>query len=89
MMLIAVNPYQQLPLYNETQKNKYKGSKLTELPPHLYAIGNECFQILIKERKSQCIIIRYLLIIDNSLYTVFVLYVFSYTEIHHLKTKIQ
>ncbi|XP_075213233.1 unconventional myosin-VIIa-like isoform X2 [Lycorma delicatula] len=57
MVLIAVNPYQQLPIYSETERKKYKGSKLTELPPHLYAIGNECFQSLIKQRKSQCIII--------------------------------
>jgi len=39
-ILIAVNPYRDIPsLYNVQQAKNYRGKSLGVLPPHCYAIG--------------------------------------------------
>ena len=41
-ILLAVNPYQEVPgLYSKDTIKKYNGKSLGLLPPHLFAIGKE------------------------------------------------
>ena len=41
-ILLAVNPYQEVPgLYSKDTIKKYNGKSLGLLPPHLFAIGEE------------------------------------------------
>ncbi|PSN40482.1 Myosin-VIIa [Blattella germanica] len=42
-ILVAVNPYQILPIYTSNEVNLYKDRKLGELPPHIFAIGDSSF----------------------------------------------
>ncbi|PAV81570.1 hypothetical protein WR25_02774 isoform A [Diploscapter pachys] len=56
-ILLAVNPYQDIPIYTAEQIRMYKGKKIGELPPHIFAIGDNCFQNMVKTGCNQSIVI--------------------------------
>lgn len=56
-MLVAVNPYENLYVYSRNLINTYKQRKITELPPHIYAIANLSYTKLIEENRSQCVLV--------------------------------
>ena len=45
-ILVAVNPYQILPIYNAEQIKLYRDKKIGELSPHIFAIGDNCYQMM-------------------------------------------
>ena len=49
-ILVAVNPYQILPIYNAEQIKLYRGKKIGELSPHIFAIGDNCYQMMKRSR---------------------------------------
>lgn len=57
-ILVAVNPYQLLPLYTLEQVQQYTNRRLGELPPHVFAIADSCFFNMRRNRQDQCCIIR-------------------------------
>ncbi|KAK7939517.1 hypothetical protein WMY93_002843, partial [Mugilogobius chulae] len=57
-ILAAVNPYKQIPgLYDSTSVDLYSKHQMGELPPHIFAIANECYRCLWKRHDSQCVLI--------------------------------
>uniref|UniRef100_A0A3P9M6G7 Myosin motor domain-containing protein n=1 Tax=Oryzias latipes TaxID=8090 RepID=A0A3P9M6G7_ORYLA len=54
-VLVAVNPYQEFPIY--TAEQLYHGRKLGELPPHIFAIAESCYFNMRRNLRSQCCII--------------------------------
>uniref|UniRef100_A0A2K5F021 Myosin X n=1 Tax=Aotus nancymaae TaxID=37293 RepID=A0A2K5F021_AOTNA len=59
-ILASVNPYQPIAgLYERVTMEQYSRRHLGELPPHIFAIANECYRCLWKRHDSQCILIRY------------------------------
>lgn len=54
---MAVNPYQVLPIYTADQIKLYKERKIGELPPHIFAIGDNCYSHMKRFRQDQCIVI--------------------------------
>ncbi|KAK3569433.1 hypothetical protein QTP86_030062, partial [Hemibagrus guttatus] len=57
-ILAAVNPYKQIPgLYDGEAVQRYSKHQLGELPPHIYAVANECYRCLWKRADSQCVLI--------------------------------
>ncbi|XP_034411330.1 unconventional myosin-VIIa-like [Cyclopterus lumpus] len=56
-VLVAVNPYQDFPLYSEDQVQLYHGRKLGELPPHIFAIAESCYSNMTRHLRNQCCII--------------------------------
>nr|XP_040150133.1 unconventional myosin-VIIb isoform X1 [Ictidomys tridecemlineatus]XP_040150134.1 unconventional myosin-VIIb isoform X1 [Ictidomys tridecemlineatus] len=56
-ILVAVNPFQMLPLYTLEQVQLYYGRHVGELPPHVFAIANSCYFSMKKNKKDQCCVI--------------------------------
>ena len=54
---MAVNPYQVLPIYTSQQIQLYKDRKIGELPPHIFAIGDNAYSNMKRFQQDQCIII--------------------------------
>ncbi|XP_077583512.1 unconventional myosin-X [Stigmatopora nigra] len=57
-ILAAVNPYKQIVgLYDSNSVDLYSKHQMGELPPHIFAIANECYRCLWKRHDSQCVLI--------------------------------
>lgn len=56
-ILIAVNPFRFFPMYNPKFINAYTNRNLGSLPPHIFAIADVAFHRMLRERKSQCVVI--------------------------------
>lgn len=57
-ILVAVNPYQLLPIYSPEQIRLYTNKKIGEMPPHIFAIADNCYFNMQRNNKDQCCIIR-------------------------------
>uniref|UniRef100_A0A8D2P4M7 Myosin VIIB n=1 Tax=Zosterops lateralis melanops TaxID=1220523 RepID=A0A8D2P4M7_ZOSLA len=56
-ILVAVNPYQLLPLYTVDQIRLYYNKKIGELPPHVFAIADNCYFNMKRNKRDQCCVI--------------------------------
>ena len=58
-MLVAVNPFKQLPYFGEKEIHMYQGAAHYEVPPHIYALADHMYRNMLIDNDSQCVIIRY------------------------------
>lgn len=58
-ILVAVNPFQELPLYTREQVQLYYNRHAGELPPHVFAIANSCYFNIQRNKRDQCCVIRW------------------------------
>ncbi|OQU85818.1 hypothetical protein SORBI_3004G317300 [Sorghum bicolor] len=57
-ILIAVNPFTRLPhLYNEYMMEQYKGIRLGELSPHVFAVADASYRAMVNDSRSQSILV--------------------------------
>nr|XP_056706311.1 unconventional myosin-VIIb [Euleptes europaea] len=56
-ILVAVNPYQELPLYTMEQIRLYCNKRIGELPPHVFAIADNCYFNMKRNKRDQCCVI--------------------------------
>ncbi|XP_077009590.1 unconventional myosin-VIIb [Tamandua tetradactyla] len=56
-ILVAVNPFQPLPLYTREQVQLYYDRPVGDLPPHIFAIANSCYFNMKRNKRDQCCII--------------------------------
>lgn len=58
-ILLAVNPFQELPLYTPEQVQLYHRRQAAELPPHVFAVANSCYFNMQRNKRDQCCVIRW------------------------------
>lgn len=56
-VLVSVNPYQDLPIYDRKYVETYGTANFYELPPHIFAVTNTALRSLCDELRDQCILI--------------------------------
>ncbi|THU98628.1 myosin II heavy chain [Dendrothele bispora CBS 962.96] len=57
LFLVAVNPYQNLPLYSDAIVHQYRGKRRDENPPHIFAVAERAWINMGDERENQSILI--------------------------------
>ncbi|CDW54046.1 IQ and DIL and Myosin head domain containing prot ein, partial [Trichuris trichiura] len=57
IVLVAVNPYQEVDLYNDELKRLYCRKNVRQLDPHIYAVAEEAFASMNSFKKNQSIIV--------------------------------
>ncbi|CAF3451696.1 unnamed protein product [Rotaria socialis] len=57
LFCVAINPYKRLPIYTMKVVLMYRGKKRTEVPPHLYAISDNAYSNMLRERENQSMLI--------------------------------
>ncbi|KDR70292.1 hypothetical protein GALMADRAFT_128012 [Galerina marginata CBS 339.88] len=57
LFLVAINPYQHLPLYSDTIIQQYRGKRRDENPPHVFAVAERAWVNMGDERENQSILI--------------------------------
>jgi len=57
IVLIALNPFQRLPIYTHDIMRAYSGKRRGELEPHLFAVAEEAYRNMLMEKKNQSIIV--------------------------------
>ncbi|XP_004074969.2 unconventional myosin-Ih isoform X1 [Oryzias latipes] len=56
-LLVSVNPYKELDIYNKKQMDTYMGVNFFELPPHIYALADNVFRTMQSESNNHFILI--------------------------------
>ncbi|XP_050729402.1 unconventional myosin-Ie-like isoform X2 [Eriocheir sinensis] len=56
-VLVAVNPFKQLPFFGERELEMYQGAASYEVPPHIYAVADAMYRNMLTDSESQCVII--------------------------------
>ncbi|NWU97730.1 MYO9A protein, partial [Upupa epops] len=60
-ILIAMNPFQPLPLYGSEVSERYRHHDTGELPPHIFAVASRAYHAMLGRRcgrpQNQCIVI--------------------------------
>ncbi|KAM8874944.1 unconventional myosin-Va isoform 2-T2 [Spinachia spinachia] len=57
IVLVAINPYDQLPIYGEEVIDAYSGQDTADLEPHIYSVAEEAYRTMSREENNQSIII--------------------------------
>ncbi|XP_078479326.1 unconventional myosin-Vc [Lampetra planeri] len=57
IILVAVNPYKQLPLYGDAIIHAYSGQNMGDMDPHIFAVAEEAYKQMARNHKNQSIIV--------------------------------
>ncbi len=56
-VLVCVNPYKWLDIYNEQTMRYYAHKQRIDVPPHVFATAEETYRTMVREEENQCVII--------------------------------
>ena len=56
-ILLAVNPFEMLPIYGTDKMEPYKNRPLGAVEPHTYAMAEEAYKTLLKTKSSQSLVV--------------------------------
>jgi myosin V len=57
IVLIAINPFQNVALYSQDIVQAYSGRKRGEMQPHLFAIAEDAYRCMLRDRTNQTIVV--------------------------------
>uniref|UniRef100_A0A673M080 Myosin-7-like n=1 Tax=Sinocyclocheilus rhinocerous TaxID=307959 RepID=A0A673M080_9TELE len=57
LFCVTVNPYKLVPVYSPEVVAAYKGKRRTDVPPHIYAIADNAYNDMLKNRENQSMLI--------------------------------
>ncbi|CAF1414740.1 unnamed protein product [Rotaria magnacalcarata] len=57
LFCVVINPYKRLPIYTMKVVMMYRGKKRTEVAPHLYAIADNAYSNMLRDRENQSMLI--------------------------------
>ncbi|CAF1976902.1 unnamed protein product, partial [Rotaria magnacalcarata] len=57
LFCVVINPYKRLPIYTMKVVLMYRGKKRTEVTPHLYAISDNAYSNMLRDRENQSMLI--------------------------------
>ncbi|KAK7169752.1 hypothetical protein R3I94_000100 [Phoxinus phoxinus] len=56
-ILIVINPFKFLPIYNPKHVKMYDNHQLGKLEPHIYAVADVAYHAMLQSKQNQCIVI--------------------------------
>ncbi|XP_063737565.1 LOW QUALITY PROTEIN: unconventional myosin-IXAa [Eleginops maclovinus] len=56
-ILIVINPFKFLPIYNPKYVKMYDNHTLGDLEPHIYAVADVAYHAMLQKERNQCIVI--------------------------------
>ncbi|XP_053720362.1 unconventional myosin-IXAa isoform X4 [Synchiropus splendidus] len=56
-ILIVINPFKFLPIYNPKYVKMYDNHTLGQLEPHIYAVADVAYHAMLQRQRNQCIVI--------------------------------
>eukprot|EP00076_Gallus_gallus_P025043 XP_015147455.1 unconventional myosin-Vc isoform X2 [Gallus gallus] len=57
IILVAINPYKQLPIYGDAIIHAYSGQNMGDMDPHIFAVAEEAYKQMARNGKNQSIIV--------------------------------
>ncbi|XP_054632722.1 unconventional myosin-Va-like isoform X2 [Dunckerocampus dactyliophorus] len=57
IVLVAVNPYESLPIYEADIIHAYSGQNMADMDPHIFAVAEEAYKQMARDQQNQSIIV--------------------------------
>ncbi|XP_054980528.1 unconventional myosin-Vc [Sorex araneus] len=57
IILVALNPYKQLPIYGDAIIHAYSGQNMGDMDPHIFAVAEEAYKQMARNNRNQSIIV--------------------------------
>uniref|UniRef100_A0A8C4HTM8 Myosin VAb n=1 Tax=Dicentrarchus labrax TaxID=13489 RepID=A0A8C4HTM8_DICLA len=57
IVLVAINPYERLPIYEPDIINAYSGQNMGDMDPHIFAVAEEAYKQMARDERNQSIIV--------------------------------
>uniref|UniRef100_A0A674DZY4 Myosin VA n=1 Tax=Salmo trutta TaxID=8032 RepID=A0A674DZY4_SALTR len=57
IVLVAINPYENLPIYGSDIINAYSGQNMGDMDPHIFAVAEEAYKQMARDERNQSIIV--------------------------------
>ncbi|XP_004639046.1 unconventional myosin-Vc isoform X2 [Octodon degus] len=57
IILVAINPYKQLPIYGDAIIHAYSGQNMGDMDPHIFAVAEEAYKQMARNNRNQSVIV--------------------------------
>ena len=56
-VVVSVNPYKTMDIYNPSYVEDYRGREIYERPPHIFALADSAYKTMKRKARDTCIVI--------------------------------
>ncbi|XP_052797829.1 unconventional myosin-Id-like [Mya arenaria] len=56
-VVVSVNPYKTMDIYNQSYVDQYRGREIYERPPHIFALADSAYKTMKRKSRDTCIVI--------------------------------